>query len=681
MADKDIFRVQESTLASLKDDPGKLANAMVAVLQGLGKKGGLSSTYGKKLRDAERKQSAAIVVNGKAYKTTASAIQALYTAYDITNPEDQGGRVLGAALAGLRFVLYPSDDPDAPNMTALQEGVLAELKLAANLMGRAGSDERDLIRQAQKAASRFNTTAERVDIPGLQGMPLDRVKKLVTEKISQKAATYTSGPFFGIPAQDLFSSNLAQSKEGAKSFGVAKTLVLAVVDSSNPSAPRYLVEQRINVSTTKLPGDAIGIDKLAFGSKKIPELTGEYKTIITEIESKAAVTKITSSNEEKLDELVEKLRATSQKGVRFVQYGHFTGIQTQVLLELVSVMGRYSSNAQKRFPEHAPAFRRINNAMITLRSFVTVMQKVDSLILKAYSDAEIILPTSEDLKTALKNAEFVKNINIDELTLVSMAGGLVTKVGSLSKKVRLDCGTDVTLYAGPELDRFNELKGRLVAIISDILIKYLESDFEQALTEEDVWDSAFGGSGSDSVYSGIIKQSFDIPVKKGSKKRQSRKVKSSGKKRSKPKNIPAGKAVSVNIPKKPSSSRKIVTGSTEVVTITSTGESRVPNINSQDLLMRLNTIISEEVRRQMTGGSTLQYRTGRFARSVNIQAIQGNSIVYDYMRSPYDVFSQDKGAPPWNSRPGRDPAAIINKAILAGVRNLGELPTYTTRKV
>jgi hypothetical protein len=90
------------------------------------------------------------------------------------------------------------------------------------------------------------------------------------------------------------------------------------------------------------------------------------------------------------------------------------------------------------------------------------------------------------------------------------------------------------------------------------------------------------------------------------------------------------------------------------------------------LLATINANLYEAVVAQMTGGQTLQNRTGTFARSVMAHQVlmeKGNPVVtYSYEQDPYDVFSSSKvGRAPWNSKRLRDPKHIIDSAL----RSLG----------
>jgi len=106
---------------------------------------------------------------------------------------------------------------------------------------------------------------------------------------------------------------------------------------------------------------------------------------------------------------------------------------------------------------------------------------------------------------------------------------------------------------------------------------------------------------------------------------------------------------------------------------------------STDILSTLNAQINDAVIQSM-GRPALVNRTGRFASSVKIDSVvEGKEeyiINYLYQRSPYDVFSQDRGRSPWNSIAQRDPEAIINNAISQVLLNkFGSTMYFMTRRV
>lgn len=70
----------------------------------------------------------------------------------------------------------------------------------------------------------------------------------------------------------------------------------------------------------------------------------------------------------------------------------------------------------------------------------------------------------------------------------------------------------------------------------------------------------------------------------------------------------------------------------------------------------------------------LVYRTGTFARSVRVLGVEETSrgypsFVYDYQRSPYDVFDPYKGTQPWNT-PARNPRSLIDMSIREILREM-----------
>ena len=98
----------------------------------------------------------------------------------------------------------------------------------------------------------------------------------------------------------------------------------------------------------------------------------------------------------------------------------------------------------------------------------------------------------------------------------------------------------------------------------------------------------------------------------------------------------------------------------------------VSNPDSQDGLntIRLQTLINlrlhDQIRKNMGKGrskNVLNYRTGRFAKSAQAEAVvnRKNSIdiYYNYLRSPYDTFLPGGRL----YKPGRDPRRIIGRSI------------------
>lgn len=76
-------------------------------------------------------------------------------------------------------------------------------------------------------------------------------------------------------------------------------------------------------------------------------------------------------------------------------------------------------------------------------------------------------------------------------------------------------------------------------------------------------------------------------------------------------------------------------------------------------------------------------RTGRLAESSRVVGIEKTregfpSIVFTYLRDPYDVFDKVKGASPWNT-PERDPRSLVDKSVREIVRELAIGRFYTRR--
>ena len=99
------------------------------------------------------------------------------------------------------------------------------------------------------------------------------------------------------------------------------------------------------------------------------------------------------------------------------------------------------------------------------------------------------------------------------------------------------------------------------------------------------------------------------------------------------------------------------------------------NIN---LVALLNAKVSDEIRKRMTY-PRLQYRSGRFADSVQVIAASKGLITYKYQRSPYQVFESGVGKSPWNT-PERDPRTLIDESIRAAA--IGIMSSrFNTRRV
>ncbi len=83
------------------------------------------------------------------------------------------------------------------------------------------------------------------------------------------------------------------------------------------------------------------------------------------------------------------------------------------------------------------------------------------------------------------------------------------------------------------------------------------------------------------------------------------------------------------------------------------------------------------------GAPGLVNRTGTFANSTKVIDIQTTkerypSIVFDYQRSPYDVFDKTKGKAPWNT-PARDPRALVDRSVREIVREMAIGRFFTRR--
>jgi hypothetical protein len=91
------------------------------------------------------------------------------------------------------------------------------------------------------------------------------------------------------------------------------------------------------------------------------------------------------------------------------------------------------------------------------------------------------------------------------------------------------------------------------------------------------------------------------------------------------------------------------------------------------LIPKINALLHNKIRANMIA-PRLIYRTGAFARSVEVTRVeetrQGYPVfIADYDRDPYQVFDNKLGKPPWNI-PTRDPKSLIDKSVRDVMREL-----------
>jgi hypothetical protein len=118
----------------------------------------------------------------------------------------------------------------------------------------------------------------------------------------------------------------------------------------------------------------------------------------------------------------------------------------------------------------------------------------------------------------------------------------------------------------------------------------------------------------------------------------------------------------------------------------STGKAEMSGGKSRTNWLSLMSIINRKLPEQVANNMRLPglvYRTGRFANSaevVNIETTKEGypSIVYNYQRSPYDVFDRTFGKSPWNT-PARDPRDLVDKSIREIVQEMAIGRFYTRR--
>ena len=91
-----------------------------------------------------------------------------------------------------------------------------------------------------------------------------------------------------------------------------------------------------------------------------------------------------------------------------------------------------------------------------------------------------------------------------------------------------------------------------------------------------------------------------------------------------------------------------------------------PMINIAMINNYINSRLAPAIRANMQGPA-LHNKTGTFSESAKVVGAEVTpegfpTLLYTYMRSPYDVFDPALGKQPWN-KPGRDPKRLIEKSI------------------
>lgn len=133
----------------------------------------------------------------------------------------------------------------------------------------------------------------------------------------------------------------------------------------------------------------------------------------------------------------------------------------------------------------------------------------------------------------------------------------------------------------------------------------------------------------------------------------------------------AGKATSTTrikhkTPRKPTYSIEKFTGKIDVL-------QQDDQENWSLLIPKINALLHDAVKANMTS-PRLVYRTGEFARSVQVTKVEATEQGYpvfsaDYQRNPYQVFDRVLGSSPWNI-PTRDPKDLITKSVRDVMRSM-----------
>lgn len=630
---------------------------IIAKVAGFGK---TRSVLNRQLRESESKLDefkGGIAKSTKQGTKVLTNSQAALAAY--AQGDELSEQYLDTITSQLLFCLTPEGET---SIAAIQDQVLKPLARAAGFTGTGqGRTEAERnLKKVEKAEKAAQGRAVRVRIPGVGLVKGVQAIEKAKKHILAKASTYKGGPFFNLSSAEM----VAQVQEGLE-VSKGKTLLFIGFDNLPGSVDKFF-KFKIKFKVSK----AQGVFTIALEEKEIKQ----QDLIILE---EATVTEISSSSQEAIADIINQSKRLAAAGTRTIDYGHLTSISTVLMQQLLQSVEQAVAAGQKAFDNYNPA--PIMNLVATLKNFVAISAKLDSIVLRLTNTLGI--PSEKDILTFLKGS--FDDIEVGKINFVSRARDRVISEGSISRTFTDEAGVEVEVHAIAESLVFNrKIKGNITQAIMRLLVDYLESDMLSALTSSEILEMLLREQGSDSFIDSTIKTIFQGPetVKKSGNKAKRTK----SKKALKPRKKNRGKAPSTKV--RGQSKKKLTEANTSVTVVLNaegpvgTGSKEINLVEPAPLLMRLNSIITQKVQEQMNS-STLENRTGRFANSVEITSIVGDTILFHYMRSPYDVFSQDRGRAPWNSRLKRDPSYIINLAIREGLLDLGELPAYKTRRV
>jgi hypothetical protein len=248
---------------------------------------------------------------------------------------------------------------------------------------------------------------------------------------------------------------------------------------------------------------------------------------------------------------------------------------------------------------------------------------------------------------AFKRNEFIKRT-----TEISITGlGVEYKDFLVGGRVGL-WGTDVS----------NGAKGTLSKTFISIAKGILENGIEEAMSKMDALEGKVKLPGSDSFVKSLAIASglhnFDLKSKPAKAKTVTKKVPKTNISKGMSKDGPVVPVVL----KKPKNTKN-PPGTKSISTYQGTAPvSQNARTRSESLVALINYSLSSEVKKLMIGGPRLQNRTGRLADSAKVTSANSRRIVVQYMSNPYDVFSKDRGASPWNNL-NRDPVDLISLAV------------------
>lgn len=457
---------------------------------------------------------------------------------------------------------------------------------------------------------------------------------LAREKIIQEIDQYndTNAPeLWGYTREQLTSRDLFLQAVGPGPKG--KNVVVKIIDSSNPNNV-YVVTQRVileavynqpNVSPRFFKGSTKGFESYD------PVVFSAFEDVV--VDSSMQI-------DREFEAVAEYFNKNSEgfvSGHRTVDIEHLNALGTQSLQDFVNAISSIRKEATS-----SSLYGQLTAIEATINRIIKIMNKLDSVFLSPAN--EIDISPQELVQFLIRN-----DVDQASFNFIQKTSGIKVTKGALTKEIEYSLGPG----------HFNRhVKGaatqRMLKGVSLAINKILKENLTEGLTDDQI-EKLFLTKGSDSIFRAFMKLITGQNINKGRTKKDSikinvsfPKVKKGKKSRAGKTSLPKSNAASTRLPNVPSKAPQTGGGQLNVLSI-------------------INSEIYEEVKSRMVRPA-LQYRSGRFARSVKATSVDNDRILYTYLQKPYRLFEDGQSS---LASTNRDPRKIIAQSIQAIIARRG----------